>query len=128
MNICCQVKHLICDIDQFYIIKYVKLYGSKNGFNLGEIYNLQHITHLCAEGMIINSKIKLLRSLKGFDNIIFTNMIIGNFESLYALFSMNINFAYGYFSQDMISKDTTIGYKNESNTFPGHYVYFRNYR
>ena len=122
MSIDCQVKHLICDIDQFYIIKYVKLYGSKNGFNLGEIYNLQHITHLCAEGMIINSKIKLLRSLKGFDNIIYTNMIIGNLESLDALFSMNISFAYGHFSQDMILKDTTIDYKKRSHTFSGYYI------
>ena len=127
MEIDCQINLLTCDIDQFYIIKVVNLHGSKNGVNLGEIYNLCHIIDLSIEGIIINSKIKLLRSLKVFSNTVSTrdgtnNMIIGNLEAFDALCSMNINFTYGYFPQQMSLKHINNVIYRKSHTFSGYYI------
>ena len=127
MNINCEVKLITCDIDQFYIIKDINLNGSSAGYNLSEIYNLQLLVKLCAECIIINSKIKFLRSLKIFNNKIqipsrINNVIIGNLTALETLCSMNVSFEYGYLPYYIQPPKTARCRMLESSIFPWHCV------
>ena len=132
MNIICKVKLLTCDIDQFYTITSIDIWGGRNGFNLTEIYNLRNIICLKAESIHISYKIKFLRNLKRFTNTIqhaFTedsrpDIIISDLEALDELYSMNISFDFGYFSEYFSPKIINVTVF-ESIVFPGHHIYNR---
>ena len=129
MSVTCEINLLTCDIDQFYIIINIDIWGIHSGFNLTEIYNLRNIIYLSAEGIKISYKIKFLRRLKRFNNTIqhsslndnWVGIASGDLKSLDELCSMNISFNYGYFLKHILP-NTTRCYISESKVFPGHYI------
>ena len=96
----CSFIYISADIDQFYLIRCIRITCVSNENYLAEIYNMWWITSLIVNHTFINTrKFKFLRNLNFFSN---TRPGIGKYAGgdysiLKILIEMNISFEYGLF-------------------------------
>ena len=122
MEIDCKLGLLTCDIDQFYLVLRLRLFGNKNIFNFAEVYNMRWIKILNASCANITTRVKSLIKLRYLDNQP-TNYTgyqppTGCPIVLNILLAMNIQFCYGYFRNDSLPRIKT-GVLHKSSIFPG---------